>query len=85
MEPVAIGHGISLEKAYHYEPVAAKISPDKQHHILGAQANLLAEDSPTPEHTEYLLYDGLLAMAELVCTQKSRRDLTYFVRLLYNQ
>lgn len=85
VEPVAIGHGISLEKAYHYEPVATKISPDKQHHILGAQANLWTEYSPTPEHTEYLLYPRLLAMAELAWTQKSRKDFTSFVRRLDNQ
>lgn len=85
VEPIAIGHSVTLEKAYNYEPLSTKISRDKQHHILGAQANLWTEYSPTPEHTEYLLYPRMLAMAELTWTQKSHKDLTSFVHRLDNQ
>ena len=84
VEPVAIGYGISLEKAYSFEPVSDRIAEDKRHHILGAQANLWTEYSPTPEHTEYLLYPRLLAMAELTWTPKSRKDYKSFVRRMEN-
>ncbi len=85
VEPITISFGISLEKAYKYEPVAAGISREKSHHILGAQANLWTEYSPTAEHTEYLLYPRMLAMAELTWTQKENKDYTSFVQRLDNQ
>ena len=84
VEPVAIGYGISLQKAYSFEPVSDRIAKDKRHHILGAQANLWTEYSPTPEHTEYLLYPRLLAMAELTWTPKSQKNYKSFVRRMEN-
>lgn len=85
VEPITISFGISLEKAYHYEPVAKGVRQDKAHHILGAQANLWTEYSLTGEHTEYLLYPRLLAMAELTWTEKKMKDYSSFVRRLDNQ
>lgn len=85
VEPITISFGISLEKAYHYEPVAQGISKEKVHHILGAQANLWTEYSLTAEHTEYLLYPRLLAMAELNWTKRDNKDYSSFLQRLDNQ
>lgn len=85
VEPITITLGTTLDKAYHYEPVAKGISRDKAHHILGAQANLWTEYSPTPYDTEYLLYPRLMAMAELTWTQKEKKDYSSFVQRLDNQ
>ena len=73
-EPEAIGGFLPLEKVYSFEPIPPKISPDKKHHILGAQANVWTEYIATPEHCEYMLLPRLCALAEVVWTPKKLRD-----------
>ncbi len=63
-EPVCIGHYLPLEKCYSYEPLEG-IPQNKQHHILGVQANLWTEFIKTPEHLEYMLLPRLLAISEV--------------------
>lgn len=73
-EPLAIGGYLPLEKVYALEPVPADIAADKQHHILGAQANLWTEYIPTAEHVQYMLLPRLAALAEVTWSMPSRRN-----------
>ena len=68
-QPEAIGGYLPLEKVYSYDPVPEGISPDKRHHILGAQANIWTEYVPTTEHVEYMVFPRALALAEVNWTR----------------
>ncbi|MCK5737858.1 family 20 glycosylhydrolase, partial [bacterium] len=72
-EPKAIGGYLPLEKVYSFEPVPAEIAPEKEHFIIGAQANLWTEYIPTPEHAEYMLLPRMCALAEVVWSPKELR------------
>ncbi len=83
-EPLAGGGLLPLDTVYSYEPVPAALSPEKQKHILGAQANLWAEYIPTPIHAEYMLLPRMLALSEVVWTAPSRKDYPGFLDRLLN-
>ena len=72
-EPTGIGHYLPLEKCYSYEPLEG-IPEDKQHHILGVQANLWTEFIKTPEHLEYMLLPRLLALSEVQWSPIEAKD-----------
>ena len=77
-EPEAIGGYLPLEKVYSFEPVPPDIDPEKEKHILGAQANVWTEYIPTPEHAEYMLLPRLSALSEVVWSPKEARNLKDF-------
>ena len=65
-EPLAIGGYTPLEKVYSFEPVPAELSIDKQHYILGAQANLWTEYIISEKQVEYMIFPRLTALSEVV-------------------
>ncbi|GAA4804087.1 hypothetical protein GCM10023231_36450 [Olivibacter ginsenosidimutans] len=70
-----IGGGLlPLNKVYAYNPIPKEIAADKQHHILGVQANVWTEYIPTQERVEYMLFPRLLALAEVAWTPHEKRD-----------
>ncbi len=77
-EPLGIGGFLPLEKVYSFEPVPPNIDPEKEHHILGGQANVWTEYITTPEHAEYMLLPRLCALAEVVWSPKNSRDFNSF-------
>ena len=84
-EPVAIGGYTTLADVYNYEPIPAILTGPQQKYILGAQANLWTEYISTPEQVEYMLFPRLLALSEVLWTQKGEKNYTDFVdRLLVN-
>ena len=52
-EPKAIGGYLPLSKVYSFEPIPAKLDPQYQPHILGAQGNLWTEYIPNFKHAQY--------------------------------
>lgn len=64
-EPLAIGGYVPLEKTYSYEPYSAQLTKEDQKHVLGVQGNLWSEYIETPEHSEYMLFPRVLAVAEV--------------------
>ena len=66
LEPLAIGGFTSLEKVYNYKPIPEGLSLDKQHFILGAQANMWTEYMATESHVEYMLLPRICALSEVL-------------------
>lgn len=81
-EPKAIGGFLPLETVYGYEPVPQELTAEEAKHILGAQANVWTEYMPNSEQVEYMLMPRLCALAELVWSEKGKRDFADFQRRL---
>ena len=77
-QPMAIGGYLTLEKAYSFEPVPDSLSTQEAALIKGLQGNVWTEYMPTPEHTEYMIYPRILALAEVGWTPAERKDWTSF-------
>lgn len=65
-EPLAIGGFTPLEKVYKYNPIPEELSPEKQHFIWGAQANMWTEYMATESHVEYMLLPRICALSEVL-------------------
>jgi hexosaminidase len=50
------------------------MTEDQTTHVLGGQANLWSEYIPTEEHSEYMIFPRLAALAEAVWSPKELRD-----------
>ena len=62
-EPQGQGGYLPLDVVYGYDPLEGV--PEQLHPLLlGLQANLWHEFIPTPEHTEYMMYPRVAAIAE---------------------
>ncbi len=73
LEPVSIGHYVSTEKCYSYEPLEG-IPEDKAKHILGVQANVWTEFIKTPAHVQYMLLPRMLALSEVQWSPADVKD-----------
>jgi hexosaminidase len=63
-EPHAIGGFVPLKRVYSFDPVPAKLAPEFQKHILGAQGNIWTEYIASPSHMQYMAFPRGAAMAE---------------------
>jgi len=82
-EPMAFPRGCTtLANVYHYEPIPAGLSSDKEHHVLGSQGQLWAEYLPTARHVEYMAFPRLCALAEVTWGPRGGRDYAEFKRRL---
>ena len=79
-EPWAIGNYLPVEKVYSYEPVPEELTPEQAGHVLGGQANLWTEYIVGAPHLEYMLLPRLLAISEVVWTEKNLRSYADFSR-----
>jgi hexosaminidase len=83
-EPRAASWGgvLSLEKVYSFEPIPAKLAPEFQKHILGAQGNVWTEYIPNLKQVEYMTFPRLSALAEVTWSPKNARNFDDFTRRL---
>ncbi len=81
-EPLAFGGYLPLATVYAYDPTPNGLTAEQSHHILGAQANLWTEYISSGEGVEYQLWPRVAAFAEVVWTDKPRRDYADFSRRL---
>jgi hexosaminidase len=81
-EPLAIGGYVPLSTVYGYEPIPAAIAPDKAGHVLGTQGQFWSEYIPSPEHTEYMAFPRLCALAEVAWTPAAQKDYAKFLQRL---
>jgi hexosaminidase len=84
-EPHAIGGFLPLDQVYSLEPVPAKLQPQYQAHILGAQGNLWTEYVPSFRHAQYMIFPRLCALAEVAWSAKASRNYADFRRRLRTQ
>jgi hexosaminidase len=74
-EPIcAAGGYLPLDQVYRFEPVPPELQADKQHHILGTQADLWSEYLPTPQTVEYMAFPRELALAEVAWSPREARN-----------
>ena len=72
-EPSGQGGFLSLDTVYGYDPLAEV--PEQLHGLLlGLQANLWHEHIVTPEHTEYMMYPRVAAIAERAWSPVAHAD-----------
>jgi hexosaminidase len=79
-EPHSIGGYLPLRHVYGFEPIPAKLPPEAEFHILGAQANVWTEYMPSFKHVEYMVFPRLCALAEVVWSPKDARNWDDFSR-----
>ncbi len=77
-EPLAFGGFLPLDTVYTYEPLPPELTDEQARHVLGAQAQHWTEYMRTPRHVEYMAFPRLSALAEVVWTPRSRKDLGHF-------
>ena len=85
MEPLCIGGFLPLEKVYSYEPVASELNSEQANYILGAQANVWTEYLSTNDQIEYMIFPRMLALSEVVWSQKTKKDWWDFVGRIQKQ
>ena len=81
-EPLAIGGFLPLDVVYSFEPVPEELEPQFVKHVLGGQGQLWTEYMPTPKQVEYMAFPRMSALAEVVWTQKERKDYKGFLERL---
>ncbi|WP_454961852.1 glycoside hydrolase family 20 protein [Capnocytophaga leadbetteri] len=81
-EPQANGGYLPLKKLYNYnlEKEALADASVEKNKVLGTQANLWAEHVGSTEHSEYMLFPRLLALAEISWTNDKLKDWDSFMR-----
>ncbi len=85
LEPLSIGGYVPLSKVYSFEPVPPELGPEERPFVLGVQANLWAEYIAAPEHSQYMTYPRLSAMAEVGWTTPDNRNWDEFRERLETQ
>ena len=78
-EPQANGGYVTLKKLYHYNLEKENLTPELQKNVLGTQANLWAEHVGSTEHSEYMLFPRLLALAEIGWTADNLKNWDNFI------
>jgi hexosaminidase len=81
-EPLAIGGFLPLETVYSFDPIPAELEPQHQSRILGGQGQLWTEYLEGPKQVEYMAFPRLTALAEVLWSQKPRRNYTDFLARL---
>jgi len=81
-EPQANAGYLPLKKLYNYnlEKEALADASVERSKVLGTQANLWAEHVGSTEHSEYMLFPRLLALAEISWTNDKLKDWDSFMR-----
>jgi hexosaminidase len=79
-EPKAIGEFLPIDTVYSYEPVPASLSPEESKHVLGAQGNVWTEWMPNYRQVEYMAATRMIALSEVVWTERSQRNFKDFMQ-----
>jgi hexosaminidase len=83
-EPLAIGGYSSLCDVYQFEPVPESFDSTLIHYIMGAQANVWTEYMESPQQVEYMIFPRMIALSEVLWTERQNRDLGEFLMRLKN-
>ena len=78
LEPEGPAVVLPLSKVYRYEPIPAELTAEEAELVLGTEACLWGEFTPTAEHCEYMLYPRTLAKAEVAWSNPEVKDWNRF-------
>ncbi len=81
-EPLAIGGYSSLCDVYQFEPVPESFDSTLIHYIMGAQANVWTEYMESPQQVEYMIFPRMIALSEVLWTERQNRELGEFLMRL---
>jgi len=81
-DSVTIGGYLPLEKVYAYEPIPAVLNASQAKYILGAQGNVWTEYMANPEKVEYMIFPRMIALSEVLWSQKEKRNWNDFEKRL---
>ena len=73
-EPKAIGGYSPLKHVYDFDPVPERMPIKDQKYILGGQANVWTEYIPNENHLQYMIFPRILAVSEVLWTEKEKRN-----------
>lgn len=82
MEPVGPKVVLPLSKVYNHEPIPSELTEEEVARVLGNQASLWGEFTPTQEHCEYMLYPRTMASAEVSWSNPEVKNWTRFQNAL---
>lgn len=81
-EPLAFGGYTPLEKVYSYNPMPDSLPENLEKYILGAQGNIWTEYIPDFDHVQYMALPRMIALSEVLWTNRKDRSYEQFsVRL----
>ncbi len=72
----------TLARTYAFEPVPSSLAADKQHHVLGLQANMFTEHTRSYARLQHNLFPRLAAVAETGWSPAQQRDFRDFLARL---
>ncbi len=72
----------TIKKVYEYEPIPASLNEKQSSLILGAQGNVWTEFMNTEKDIEYMVLPRLLALSEIVWTNRSLKNWKDFCSIL---
>jgi len=84
-EPMAFGGFNSLKMVYDYNPIPKVLTADEAKYILGAQANVWAENIQTVSHLEYMVLPRMLALSEVDWSPENSKNWEGFYQRLQYQ
>jgi len=84
-EPKAIGGFLPIDTVYSYEPVPSELTADQARHVLGAQGNAWTEWMPNYRQVEYMAATRMMALSEVVWSEKSQRNFNDFMKRMTPQ
>ena len=73
---------IDLRKVYAFEPVPQALDADKQHHIIGMQANVWTEHMRSFARVQHAIFPRIAAVAETAWSPRARKDYDDFLTRL---
>ncbi|MBM6577902.1 family 20 glycosylhydrolase [Microvirga sp. SRT01] len=76
---------LPLDKVYQYDPMPVGIAPDRERHVLGAQANLWSEYIATRYQLQHHIFPRAAAVAEVTWAQKGGKDFAAFLPRAHQQ
>lgn len=84
VEPAAMGGQAYLKDVYEFEPLPEELVSDKRRYVIGTQACLWSEWTPSVNLLEYMLYPRVIALAETAWSVPENRNWNDFLRRLEN-
>lgn len=83
-EPLAIGGYSTLKHVYSFDPIPENMPIEYQQYVLGGQANVWTEYMPNIEHLQYMILPRMLAISEVLWTDKENRNWNNFSNKVRN-